>query len=361
MEKALKNWAKISLDLVKESVRSSRVIMLYDHLPGGIVSAAIIREILERWGVEVKSIPVMPEEILPTVESNLDQRASLVLVGVAPTGPGPLSVAREIYSSVVLVDDFVSNHLNRSDVIRIKSKFPLPLAAYHLGLEESEELENFCWLVASVVHGGLADSAAQESAVRWPYLFAAEYGGDSFAKVEKNLLLSTFEYPLGPSVAMRAILDNFDDPTYFLEGEGLLSSLIRSLKLEDRGERIFKALQSTNRRERFLFLRTDTGWERRALAYLSQLVCINLSIVISEERPLTFVTASAGQDINVHGLMSMASEGIESSLCGRENFVDAILRSEDLEILLDRVARMHQKDFRFSSPRRDDLEGDEPP
>ena len=361
MDEALRGWARVSLDLMRESVRSSRAIMLYDHLPDGIVSAAIIREILERWGVEVKSIPVMSEEILPTVENNLDQGASLVLVGIAPTGPGPLSVAKEIYASVVLIDDFVSDHLDRSGVVRIKSEFPLPLAAYYLGLEESEELGDFCWLVASVVRGGSADRVAQESAIRWPYLFAAEYGAENFAKVERNLLLSTFEYPLGPSVAMRAVLDNFDDPSYFLERGSLLSSLIRSLKLEDRGERIFKALQSPSRREGFLFWRTEMGWERRALAYLSRLMYTNLSVVVSEEKPLAFVTASAGQDMNVHGLMSMASEGIESSLCGRENFVDVLLRSEDLEILLNRVAEMHQKDFRFPPLRRDELEGDEPP
>ncbi len=342
----LDSWAREAYRLFESGISgASKAGVIFPPTPDGISSAVIIAEILSQKGLESDFIVSTPENLLDAIESCVGKCDSMIFLDLPPHGKGPLQVSTEFYKSTIIIDHgslSFSNYNYGRSVIRINADIggiSTGLLAYFIALQVSENNDILSWVAASGFYGectsNLCIDLEKKAILSWPELME----GNSLERIRQILVTSSYLGEEWVLLAVSALQESFDDPSWFLNGNSATASIIRS-KVEEVRSEIRDILDEPYlKRRNFGAWESPEPYQRFVLSMLARKEIVENALSFFYDPPLGLIYLVGDPNIDLYEKMSSYLENFECSIFGGKGFLSIIVDSEFLRDLIYSLSR----------------------
>lgn len=341
------NWVKRITHTLEDSLRSvERVGIILPPTPDGIASSVILSELCSQMSIDSEFIVSLPETSLDAVESMLNKCDYLVFLEFPPHGYGPISVAKDLYRGLMIIDHGSTEIPLSWGVSRVG--FPsggvsTSLLLYLISSSYSGENEYLSWIAVAGFRNKcsseICNSVKEKSQLYWPDLMEE----NAIGFIQKALSAACFEGEEWIMIAISSLQESIEDPWWFIKGGSVTSSLLRS-KLVDFERKIEDILA-----EPFMI---DGGvgiWEinepyQRFVFSIEakRIVKAAMSFFYDPPLGLVYILAPQSIDLNAEALKLLKNKS-EWSIFGGMGFLSMIISSEAmLDVLIRLKDRLKQ-------------------
>ncbi len=342
----LDSWAREAYQLFESGISgASEVGVVFPPTPDGISSAVIIAEILSQKGLESNFIVSTPENSLDAIESCIGKCDSMIFLDLPPHGKGPLQVSTELYRNTMIIDhgslSFPNYNYGRG-IIRINADMggiTTGLLAYFIALQVSEDNDILSWVAASGFYGectsNLCIDLERKTLLSWPELME----GNSLGRIRRVLVSSSYLGEEWVLLAVSALQESFDDPSWFLNGNSATASIIRS-RVEEVQSEIRDILDEPYlRRRNFGAWESPEPYQRFILSMLAREEIVENALSFFYDPPLGLVYLVGDPRKDIYERVSSYLENFECSIFGGKGFLSIIVDSEFLRDLVYSLSR----------------------
>lgn len=330
----VENWVRRSASLLEDSLRGAdKIGIILPPTPDGIASSVILSEICSQLGADSEFSISLPETNLDSIELLLNKCDYLIFLELPPHGRGPISVAKEFYKGITIIDHG-STELNYSDFVR-RISFPsesvsVSLLLYLLSTFLSRENEYLSWVAVSGFKpkcaSKLCDSVMEKSQLYWPDLMEKS----SIDLIHKMLYTACFEGEEFILMAISSLQESIDDPWWFVKGSSVTSNIIKS-RIPDFESKIGELLKEP------LLIEESIGiWEvnephQRFVFSLKAREFTKVAISFYYDPPLGLVYISSPPSVDLYQqALSLLKSELEWSAFGGIGFLSMIINSETM-------------------------------
>ncbi|MEM3869510.1 MAG: hypothetical protein QXJ39_00025 [Candidatus Korarchaeum sp.] len=335
------NWVKRATHILEDSLRGvERIGIIFPPTPDGIASSVILSELCSQMSIDSEFLVSLPETILDAVESMLNKCDYLVFLEIPPHGYGPISIAKDLYKGLMIIDHGSTEIPLSWGVSRVG--FPsggvsTSLLLYLISSYYSKENDYLSWIAVAgfknKCSSELCNSVKEKSQLYWPDLMEE----NAIGFIQKALSAACFEGEEWIMIAISSLQESMDDPWWFIKGNSATSSLLRS-KLMDFEGKIRDILA-----EPFMIDEGIGIWEvnepyQRFVFSIEARRIAKAAISFFYDPPLGLVYISAPQniDLNAEALKILERES-EWSIFGGMGFLSMVIGSETMLNVLIRL------------------------
>ncbi len=338
------SWAIEAYRLFESGISGvSRIGVIFPPNPDGIASAVIIAEISSQKGLEPNFIVSTPENLLDAIESCVGKCDSIVFLGLPPHGKGPLQVSTEFYKSTIIIDHgsrYLSNY--KEKITRINADIggiSTSLLTYFIALQMSEDNDMLSWVVASGFYGKCKIKPCMDierkALLSWPELME----GARLKKIQRILISSAYLGEEWVLLAVSALQESFDDPSWFLSGNSATASIIRS-KTKEVQKEIENILDEPYlRRGNFGAWESPEPYQRFVLALIAREELAKNALSFFYDPPLGLAYLIGNPSMNLYERIVPSLGSFEGSAFGGRGFLSLIVDSEFLRNLIYSISR----------------------
>ncbi len=346
MELDLNSWATEACRLFESGISGvSRVGIIFPPDPDGIASAVIIAEISSQKGLEPNFIVSTPENLLDAIESCVGKCDSVIFLDLPPHGKGPLQVSTEFYKSIIIIDHgsrHLLNYKGKGNIVRINMDIggiSTSLMTYLIALQMNEDNDMLSWVAASGFYGKcktkFCTDIERKALLSWPDLME----GDSLKNIQRILISSAYLGEEWVLLAVSALQESFDDPSWFLSGNSATASTIRS-KVKEVREEIENVLDEPYlRRRNFGAWEAQEPYQRFVLALIAREELVDSALSFFYDPPLGLAYLVSNPSINLYEKVVSSIGSFEGSVFGGKGFLSLIVDSEFLRDLIYYISR----------------------
>ncbi len=338
------SWAMRASTLFESGVSGvGKIGIIFPPDPDGIASAVIIAEVSSQKGLEPDFIVSTPENLMDAIESCVGKCDSITFLDLPPHGKGPLQVSTEFYKSVIIIDHGSQYILNyKDDITRINADIEgisTSLLAYFLALKMSEDNDMLSWVAASGFYGKCKTKPCidveEKALLSWPELIEE----NSLKKIQRILASSAYLGEEWALLAVSALQESFDDPSWFLNGNSATASMIRS-KTEEVRKEIEDVLDEPYlRRGSFGAWESPEPYQRFVLASIAKEEIVENALSFFYDPPLGLVYLVGNPSADLYEKIAPSLGSFEGSAFGGKGFLSLIVDSEFLRELIYSISR----------------------
>lgn len=337
----VEGWAEKSARILEDSLRGiERVGIVLPPTPDGIASSVILSELCSQMSIDSEFLVSLPETSLDAVESMVSKCDYLIFLELPPHGYGPISVARDLYKGLMVIDHGSTEIPTSWSVSRVR--YPLggvstSLMLYLISCHLSKENDYLSWIALSGFRSKcsseLCDDVKRRSQLYWPDLMEE----NAIGLIQRALSAACFEGEEWIMIAISSLQDSIDDPWWFVKGSSATSSILRS-KLPEFERRIRELLA-----EPFM-VEGGTGlWEvnepyQRFVVSIEARMMTRVAVSFFYDPPLGLVYVLAPQSIDLYAEAShLLRNEPEWSAFGGMGFLSMIISSNAMLNVLIRL------------------------
>lgn len=326
VEKATRNL-EISLKGVE------RVGIILPPTPDGIASSVILSELCSQMGIDSEFLVSLPETSLDALEAMINKCDYLAFLELPPHGYGPVSIAKDLYKGLIVMDHGSAELPLGRDVSRVcfpSGGVSTSLMLYLISSSYSKENEYLSWIATagfrSKCSHGLCNSIKERSQLYWPDLME----DSSIEFVQKVLSAACFWGDEWIMMAISSLQESIDDPWWFIGGGSATSSLLRS-KLPEFEREIEDVLV-----EPFIIEGEVGIWEvsephHRFVVSIEANRMAKVAISFFYDPPLGLSYALAPRNIDLHAeALELLRGESDWSIFGGMGFLSMIISSETM-------------------------------
>ncbi len=332
----VESWAKRAAITIEESLKNSeRVAIILPPTPDGISSSVILSELCSQLGVDSEFIVSLPETFLDAIERLIGKFDHLIFLELPPHGPGPISVAKELFKGLIAIDHGSSNL--PQDVLRVRLDYGgicTSLLLYMISSQIGRDNEYLSWIAVSGFRNKctskICESVKERSQLYWPDLVEEA----SIDLIQRMLSAASFEGEEWIMMAISSLRESAEDPWWFIRGSSVTASVLRS-KVPEVEAKVRDSL-----REPFLLDGSVGIWEvdephQRFVLSIEARRFVDVAMVFFYDPPLGLVYISAPHYIDLYSEAIRLLRGDpEWSAFGGKGFLSMIVDSERMVSVL---------------------------
>jgi hypothetical protein len=326
----VEGWARRAAISLEESLKNSeKVAIILPPTPDGISSSVILSEICSQLGVDSEFIVSLPETFLDAIEHLIGKFDHLIFLELPPHGPGPISVARELFKGLIVIDHGSSDL--PGDILRVGLNYGgicTSLLLYMISSQIGKDNEYLSWIAVSGFKNKctskICEYVKERSQLYWPDLIEEA----SIDLIQRMLSAASFEGEDWIMMAISSLQESAEDPWWFIRGSSVTASILRS-KVPEVEAKIKDSLS-----EPFLLDGSVGIWEvsephQRFVLSIEARKFVDVAITFFYDPPLglVYMLAPDGIDLYSEAIELLRGES-EWSAFGGMGFLSMIIDSE---------------------------------